>query len=131
MSSATAAVLFDIDGTLVDSNYRHTHAWCRAFAEVGVEVESWRIHRSIGMDGSKLVKSLAAEADENAQKRASERHSRYYKDTVPLLRVFPGARELLARVAALDLQVVLATSAPRTNCRSFANYSTARTSSRR
>lgn len=62
MSSGTAAVLFDIDGTLVDSNYLHIHAWCRAFAEVGVGVESWRIHRSIGMDGSELVKSLAAEA---------------------------------------------------------------------
>ena len=112
MSSGTAAVLFDIDGTLVDSNYLHIHAWCRAFAEVGVGVESWRIHRSIGMDGSELVKSLAAEAGENAQERASELHSRYYKDTAPLLRVLPGARELLTRVAALGLQVVLATSAP-------------------
>ena len=69
-------MLFDIDGTLVDSNYLHIHAWCRAFAEVGVGVESWRIHRSIGMDGSELVKSRAAEAGENAQKRASELHSR-------------------------------------------------------
>ena len=108
MSSGTAAVLFDIDGTLVDSNYLHIHAWCRAFAEVGVGVESWRIHRSIGMDGSELVKSRAAEAGENAQKRASELHSRYYKDTAPLLRVLPGARELLTRVPAPGLQVVLA-----------------------
>ena len=112
MSAGTAAVLFDIDGTLVDSNYLHIHAWRRAFAEVGVGVESWRIHRSIGMDGSELVKSLAAEAGENARERASELHSRYYKDTAPLLRVLPGARELLTRVAALGLQVVLATSAP-------------------
>jgi hypothetical protein len=41
------------------------------------------------MDGSELVKSLAAEAGENAQQRASELHSRYYKDTAPLLRVLP------------------------------------------
>ncbi len=78
MSSGTAAVLFDIDDTLVDANSLHIHPWCRAFAEVGVGVQSWRIHRSIGMDGSELVKSLAAAADENAQKRASELHSRYY-----------------------------------------------------
>jgi phosphoglycolate phosphatase-like HAD superfamily hydrolase len=64
------------------------------------------------MDGSELVKSLAAEAGENAQQRASELHSRYYQDTAPLLRVLPCARELLTRVAALGLQVVLATSAP-------------------
>ena len=62
MSSGTAAVLFDIDGTLVDSNYLHIHAWCRAFAGVGVGVESWRIHRSIGMDASELVKFRAAKA---------------------------------------------------------------------
>jgi beta-phosphoglucomutase-like phosphatase (HAD superfamily) len=46
------AVLFDVDGTLVDSNYLHVHAWYRAFDEANVEVEAWRIHRSIGMDGS-------------------------------------------------------------------------------
>jgi HAD superfamily hydrolase (TIGR01509 family) len=74
------------------------------------------------------VKSLAAAADGNAQKRASELNFRYYQDAAPLLRVLPGARELLARVAALGLQVVLATSAPKTNCRHFANYSAARTS---
>ena len=45
-------MLFDIDGTLVDSNYLHIHPRCRTFAEVGVVVESWRIRRSIGMDGS-------------------------------------------------------------------------------
>ena len=54
------------------------------------------------------MKSLVAAADGNAQKRASELHSRYYKDTAPLLRVLPSARELLTRVAALWLQVVLA-----------------------
>jgi beta-phosphoglucomutase-like phosphatase (HAD superfamily) len=39
-------VLFDVDGTLVDSNYLHTMAWRRAFVEVGVDVETWRIHRA-------------------------------------------------------------------------------------
>jgi HAD superfamily hydrolase (TIGR01509 family) len=85
------AVLFDIDGTLVDSNYLHVHAWYRAFHDAGVEVEAWRIHRSIGME---------------------DLHSRYYKETAPLLRRLPGARDLLEAVDGLGLQVVLATSAP-------------------
>jgi HAD superfamily hydrolase (TIGR01509 family) len=104
--------LFDIDGTLVDSNYLHVHAWCRAFAEAGIAVESWRIHRGIGMDGTRLVKSLAGEADETARERASELHSQYYSELSPLLTLLPGARDLLDSVASRGMQVVLATSAP-------------------
>jgi HAD superfamily hydrolase (TIGR01509 family) len=110
--TARPAVLFDVDGTLVDSNYLHVHAWYRAFEEVGVGVEAWRIHRSIGMDGSTLVATLAEDADDATRERAKDLHSRYYKETASLLRPLPGARDLLERVKALGLQVVLATSAP-------------------
>lgn len=106
------AVLFDIDGTLVDSNYLHVHTWYRAFQEVGLGVEAWRIHRSIGMDGTTLVSSLAGDADDDTRSRAKDLHSRYYKETAALLRPLPGAQELLQRVDKLGLQVVLATSAP-------------------
>ncbi|HET6731495.1 HAD family hydrolase [Mycobacterium sp.] len=105
-------VLFDVDGTLVDSNYLHVHAWYRAFTDVGLSIEAWRIHRSIGMDGSTLVASLAESADDDTRTRAKDLHSRYYKETASLLRPLPGARELLERVEGLGLQVVLATSAP-------------------
>lgn len=106
------AVLFDVDGTLVDSNYLHVHAWYRAFDDVGLAVEAWRIHRSIGMDGTSLVSSLAGDADDETRSRAKDLHSRYYKQSAGLLRPLPGARELLRRVDELGLQVILATSAP-------------------
>ena len=106
------AVLFDVDGTLVDSNYLHVHAWYRAFDESGVGVEAWRIHRSIGMDGSTLVASLAEGADDDTRSKIKDLHSRYYKESASLLRRLPGASELVKRVDALGLQVVLATSAP-------------------
>jgi HAD superfamily hydrolase (TIGR01509 family) len=105
-------VLFDVDGTLVDSNYLHVHAWHRAFTDVGLSIEAWRIHRSIGMDGATLVSSLAKGADDHTRARAKDLHSRYYKDTASQLRRLPGARELLERVEAIGLQIVLATSAP-------------------
>jgi HAD superfamily hydrolase (TIGR01509 family) len=105
-------VLFDVDGTLIDSNYLHVHAWHRAFNEADVEVEAWRIHRSIGMDGSTLVASLADGTDDDTRSRLKDLHSRYYQETAPLLRRLPGARELLVAVDKLDLQIVLATSAP-------------------
>jgi HAD superfamily hydrolase (TIGR01509 family) len=111
-SNPGPAVLFDIDGTLVDSNYLHVHAWYRAFHDVGVDVEAWRIHRAIGMDGSTLLKSLSGSADDDTRSRLKDLHSRYYKETTPLLRRLPGARELLAAVDKLGLQIVLATSAP-------------------
>jgi HAD superfamily hydrolase (TIGR01509 family) len=106
----TPAVLFDMDGTLVDSNYLHVHAWTRAFHDVGIAVESWRIHRSIGMDGARLLETLSGDADDDTQKRAKDLHLRYLREAAPLLRRLPGARELLERIRSLDMQIVLATS---------------------
>ncbi|OBA80190.1 HAD family hydrolase [Mycobacterium sp. 1164966.3] len=106
------AVLFDVDGTLVDSNYLHVHAWQRAFDDEGIAVAAWRIHRSIGMDGSKLVDTLSGSAPDAVQERLSNAHSRYYRELTSLLAPLPGARDLLRRVADLGLQVVLASSAP-------------------
>ncbi|ORA84045.1 HAD family hydrolase [Mycobacterium malmoense] len=106
------AALFDVDGTLVDSNYLHVYAWQRAFDDEGMSVAAWKIHRCIGMDGSALVRTLSDDAPAKVQNRLSDGHSRYYRDTTPLLAPLPGARALLRRVAGLGLQVVLASSAP-------------------
>lgn len=110
--SRPPAVLFDVDGTLIDSNYLHVHAWQRAFAEAGLSVEAWRVHRSIGMDGSTLVSTLSDGAPDDIQDQLKDLHDKYYRETTNLLKPLPGARELLQRVADLGLQVVLATSAP-------------------
>ncbi|PQM52163.1 HAD family hydrolase [Mycolicibacter virginiensis] len=110
--SAQSAVLFDVDGTLVDSNYLHVHAWRRAFADLHLEVESWRIHRAIGMDGSELVRLLSDDAPDDVRRCLKDLHSQYYLESSGLLSPLPGARNLLEHIAALDLPVVLATSAP-------------------
>ncbi|MCB9416325.1 MAG: HAD family hydrolase [Mycolicibacterium sp.] len=86
MANSRPAVLFDIDGTLVDSNYLHVHAWQRAFAEVGLPVQAWHIHRSIGMDGSILVDELSRGAPGDVQKRLKDLHTRYYQAGAALLR---------------------------------------------
>ena len=110
MTVNAPAVLFDIDGTLVDSNYLHVFAWLQAFDDIGVDVEAWRIHRGIGMDGTELVKTLCPDLDD--VDGAKDAHARRYQALTPLLRTLPGATELLDAVAATGLQVVLATSAP-------------------
>ncbi|QCQ93285.1 HAD family hydrolase [Rhodococcus sp. SGAir0479] len=112
MSNLPAAVLFDIDGTLVDSNYLHADAWHRAFTEAGLTVPTWRIHRSIGMDGSTLIRELCPGIDDDTADRVDELHSRFYKNDAGQLRLLPGAREILAHLDASGLRVVLATSAP-------------------
>jgi HAD superfamily hydrolase (TIGR01509 family) len=103
------AVLFDIDGTLVDSNYLHVDAWHRALAETGHDVDAWRIHRCIGMDSAKLLETLIGVPE---HEHASELHSRYYKEQTHRLRPFPRARELLRTLDEQGWTVVLATSAP-------------------
>lgn len=110
--NAVPAVLFDIDGTLVDSNYLHVFAWLKAFDAEGMPVSAWRVHRGIGMDGTSLVRSLADDASQDTLDRLKDGHSRFYKECSSLLALLPGARDLLSWVASKGLQVVLATSAP-------------------
>ncbi|ANP73577.1 HAD family hydrolase [Cryobacterium arcticum] len=110
--SPAKAVLFDIDGTLVDSNYLHIDAWQRAFQTLDTDVEAWRIHRSIGQDAGQLLTSLVGERPDDWVSRAKELHAENYKQLAPRLRVFPQARELLAALAERGITVVLATSAP-------------------
>ncbi|OFJ55737.1 HAD family hydrolase [Mycolicibacterium grossiae] len=109
---AEPAVLFDIDGTLVDTNYLHVHAWLRAFADVDLDVEAWRIHHRIGMDGSTLLDELVPDDAEDLAPRVKELHTKYYRETTGLIRPLAAGRDLLDAVADMGLQVVLATSAP-------------------
>ena len=55
------ALIFDLDGTLVDTVYAHVFAWQRAFAEAGLPIDGWRIHRRIGMSGGLFVNALLRE----------------------------------------------------------------------
>jgi len=107
-----SAVLFDIDGTLVDSNYLHVDAWERAAADAGFPVSSWRLHRAIGMDSAMLLETVLEGATQEQRDRAKELHSEYYTGMASRLKVLPGARELLTAVAERGMRVVLATSAP-------------------
>jgi len=107
-----AAVLFDIDGTLVDSNYVHVVAWMYAFQSVGCHVEAWRIHEAIGMDSGELLDRLLGDRSDALGDQVKQEHGRRYAELSSLLQPFDGARELLRAVADRGVKVVLATSAP-------------------
>ena len=111
-SAGPVAVLFDIDGTLVDSNYLHIDAWNRAFVAVGHPVDAWRIHRAIGMDSGKLLQRLLGDDADALGDAVKTAHQRHYSATTDRLRPFASARDLLRELAKRGRTVVLATSAP-------------------
>lgn len=105
-------MIFDIDGTLVDSNYLHVDAWQHALQELGHDVPAWRVHRAIGMGSDKLLPALIGD-DETALRGEEARalHSAFFQARRHRLRPLPGARELLSSVRDAGRLVVLATSA--------------------
>ncbi len=100
------AVLFDIDGTLVDTNYLHAVAWRRAFVEAGLDVPTAAVHRRIGMGAGDLMETLTGEARDDV-KDAWRRHFDRLK---PEVRAFPGAADLLRHAKKAGASVVLASS---------------------
>jgi HAD superfamily hydrolase (TIGR01509 family) len=106
------AVILDVDGTLVDTNYQHALAWYRALRQHGVTLALWEIHRRIGMGGDQLVTSLVGEGFEERygdDVRAAEKA--LYLALLPEVQPLPGARELLETLHARGHTIVLASSA--------------------
>lgn len=104
-------VIFDVDGTLVDSNYQHTLAWYRALRRSNITVPIWRIHRTIGMGGDKLITEVAGAHAEKAhgdEVRAS--WDEEFESLIGEIQPLPGAHELLAEVKRRGFQIVLASS---------------------
>ena len=108
-----AAVILDVDGTLVDSNDAHTHAWVEAFAEAGITVDYDAVRRCIGMGGDKLMPAVSGLEEDTPQgKQISERRGEIFKSTyLPAVRALPGARELLERFVADGFVLSVASSA--------------------
>lgn len=108
------AILFDIDGTLVDSNEAHVDSWAVAFREAGHPQEVDDIREQIGKGGDLLVPALYPAASEYKKKALGKAHDRHFKSAyLASIRPFPDARPLLVRVKAAGLKIVLATSAKR------------------
>ena len=112
--SRRPAILFDLDGTLIDSVYQHVLAWREALERAGIELAVWRIHRRIGMSGGLLVNALLRETgheitDSDAQ-QLMKWHAEAYTRLVGQVRPLPGAVELLAHLSAEKVKYAIATS---------------------
>lgn len=108
------ALIFDLDGTLVDSVYGHVLAFQLAFAEAGLPVEAWRIHRHIGMSGDLLTQAVVHESGCSASRaslaRVEERHGQLLRKLLPKPSALPGAAALLRDLRRKKIPHGIATS---------------------
>ena len=105
-TSLKPGVLFDVDGTLLDTNYLHVLAWWQALRDTGHEVDMASIHRAIGIASEGLVEHLTGGTDDDAVEAHSERYE-VLRDQVV---AFPKAGKLVEQCTGRGLTVVLATS---------------------
>jgi HAD superfamily hydrolase (TIGR01509 family) len=111
---APDAVIFDLDGTLVDTVETRIRAWLAAFAEVGIPAERRRVAELIGSDGRRLAREVAHDAgrdldqagSEEVDRRAGEIYGKLNRDPRPL----PGARSALTALNARGIRWAIATS---------------------
>ena len=108
----TGAVLFDVDGTLIDSNDLHVTAWREAFLHFGHDVPADVIHGQIGKGGDNLIPTLLPGlSDEQHQALEDYRSELFKTDYLPRVVPFPGVRSLFERIVADGKTIVLASSA--------------------
>lgn len=106
-------VVLDIDGTLIDSNDAHAHAWVDVGREFGHDIDFGHVRRLIGMGGDKVLPEVAGIEEETDEgQRMKERRGEIFRERyLTTLRPFPRARELLRRFREDGYGLVVATSA--------------------
>jgi HAD superfamily hydrolase (TIGR01549 family) len=111
------ALIFDLDGTLVDTVYPHVYAWQRALEEAGMPIDGWRIHRKIGMSGGLFTRAVSREVGRSLSEDEAEalqrRHGEIFRELEPTRRALPGAAALLGRLRADGIPHGIATSGRR------------------
>jgi HAD superfamily hydrolase (TIGR01549 family) len=114
------ALLFDLDGTLIDSVYQHVLAWREALQGAGIELAVWRIHRRIGMSGGLFINALSREIgiemDQEGIAKAQALHHEAYSKMSDQVVPLPGARELLSYLTVNNVPWAIATSGHRKSC---------------
>ena len=117
MERRRTALVFDLDGTLVDSVYQHVLAWHEALGEAGIDLSIWRIHRRIGMSGGLFVRALLRETGRDLTpdliQRLQDLHAEAYGRLSDRVRPLPGAVDLLCHLSAIGCPWAIATSGRR------------------
>lgn len=106
------AVLFDVDGTLIDSNDLHATAWREAFLHFGIDIPADAIRQQIGKGGDNLIPTLLPDISDQRQEEIDSFRSELFKtDYLPRVVPFGGVRALFERIVSDGKKIVLASSA--------------------
>jgi HAD superfamily hydrolase (TIGR01549 family) len=110
--ASVATILFDVDGTLIDSNSAHADTWAQALREHDIDVETTQIRRLIGMGSDNLLPAVASVSEDSDLGRAiAQRKKELFQQFIPGLRPTKGARALVEFLRTEGLTIVIATSA--------------------
>jgi HAD superfamily hydrolase (TIGR01509 family) len=108
------AVLFDVDGTLVDTNDLHAAAWRQAFLHFGHDLAVADIRWQVGKGGDNLIPALLPDLGEAERKTIEEhRATLFTRDYLPRAMPFPAVRDLFERLVEDEVRIVLASSSSR------------------
>jgi len=111
------ALIFDLDGTLVDTVYAHVFAWQQALTEAGMVIEGWRIHRRVGMSGGLFTRAVGRELGRDLSVSEAEalqrRHGELFAQLLPERQPLPGAVELVRFLRVTRIPFGIATSGRR------------------
>ncbi|MGA9761362.1 MAG: HAD family hydrolase [Gaiellaceae bacterium] len=111
------ALIFDLDGTLIDTVYPHVFAWQQALAEADMPIDGWRIHRRIGMSGGLFARAVARELGRPLSREETDalqrRHGELFDLLMPARRPLQGAVELLRHLREAGVTHGIATSGAR------------------
>jgi HAD superfamily hydrolase (TIGR01509 family) len=108
------AIIFDLDGTLLDTAYRHAAAWASALSDAGINVPDWKIHRRIGMSGHVLVQQLVREHGLHSSKidveQLEKMHDTAFNKSLSSIQPLPGAGKMLRHLSKNRVKWAIATT---------------------
>ncbi|HLF76695.1 MAG TPA: HAD family hydrolase [Dehalococcoidia bacterium] len=125
MNPERPVLVFDLDGTLIDSVYQHVITWSAALQQLGVNLSVWRIHRRIGMSGGLIAHALLREAgrdlDDEVLRQLRDTHTALYLASAEAIRPLPGARQLLEHLTKAGVPWAIASSGRRSTVQPMLN----------
>ncbi len=107
------AIIFDVDGTLVDSVDAHAQAWVETLADFGCPVDFAAVRHQIGKGGDQLMKEFLSDEqiERDGKEIEAQRKAHFAKHYLPDVKGFPRVRKLFERLLEDDRQIALASSA--------------------